>query len=213
MHSRQHADRSTPAVIMMPSFSMSNVRRGALLGVAIAALAAPAAHAQRTDSTRTREPIRPLATVPPDSLRPPIGPTRAFILSFLVPGSAQSMLGRHKAAATFLFIEAVCIAMIRESAADVHEARRTANDTLIVSYVDASGNPVITTSAPRFGSQEVHTREAHVEDWAALLVGNHLFAGADAFVSSHLWDVPIHVGMRTTPAGGHAFTIGVMLQR
>jgi hypothetical protein len=214
MHSRQHTDRSIPAVIMMHSFSMSNIRRRAAIGVAIAALVAPAAaYAQRTDTTRAREPIRPLSTVPPDSLRPPIGPTRAFILSFLVPGSAQSMLGRHKAAATFLFIEAVCIAMIRESAADVHEARRTANDTLIVSYVDASGNPVVTTSPPRFGSQEVHTREAHVEDWAALLVGNHLFAGADAFVSSHLWDVPIHVGMRATPAGGHAFTLSVMLQR
>ncbi len=199
---------------MMHSFSMSNIRRGAALGAAIGALAAPAAaRAQRPDSTGAREPIRSLSTVPPDSLRPPIGPTRAFVLSFLVPGSAQSMLGRHKAAATFLFIEAVCIAMIRESAADVHEARRTANDTIIVSYVDPSGTPLITTSPPRFSSQEVHTREAHVEDWAALLVGNHLFAGADAFVSSHLWDVPIHVGMRSTSAGGHGFTIGVLLQR
>lgn len=195
---------------------MSNVGHGIARIVAIGALATPAGlRAQRPDSSRAVEPIRSLATVPPDSLKPPIGPTRAFLYSFLVPGSAQSMLGRHKAAATFLLIEAICIAMIRESAADVHEARRIVNDTLIISYVNPNGTSSVPpiTAPPRFTSQEIHTREAHVEDWAALLVGNHLFAGADAFVSSHLWDVPIHVGMRATPAGGHAFTIGVALQR
>lgn len=193
---------------------MSNVGRGIARIAAVAALATPAGlQAQRPDSARAVEPIRSLATVPPDSLKPPIGPTRAFLYSFLVPGSAQSMLGRHKAAATFLLVEAICIAMIRESAADVHEARRIANDTLIISYVGPSGTGPAITAPPRFTSQEIQTREAHVEDWAALLVGNHLFAGADAFVSSHLWDVPIHVGMRATPAGGHAFTFGVALQR
>ena len=196
---------------MNRSFSISKIRAPLLLAGLIAAMASPA-RAQRPDSTRQREPIRPLSTVPPDSLKPPIGPRRAFFYSFLVPGSAQSMLGRHKAAATFLLVEAICIAMIRESGADVHEARRLANDTLVISYVDAFGNPAVTTTPPRFGPAEIKTREAHVEDWAALLVGNHLFAGADAFVASHLWDVPIHVGMRRT-ANGRAFVVGVALER
>jgi hypothetical protein len=181
------------------------------LMLASCAVAAPAA-AQRPDSARAVGPIRSLATVPPDSLKAPIGPQRAFIYSFLVPGSAQSMLGRHKAAATFLLVEAICIAMIRESAADVHEARRSANDSTIVSYVDPSGNAAVTTLPPRFGPNEIHTRESHVEDWAALLVGNHLFAGADAFVASHLWDVPVHVGMRLLP-GSRAFAFGVVIER
>jgi hypothetical protein len=43
------------------------------------------------------------------------------------------------------------------------------------------------------------------------MVGNHLFSGADAFVASHLWDVPIHVGMRLTP-GGRGFVVGVALR-
>jgi len=128
---------------------------------AIAALALPSrGFGQRPDSAAAREPIRSLATVPPDSLNAPISARRAFFYSFLVPGSAQSILGRHKAAAAFMFVEAICIAMIRESGADVHEARRAANDTLIVSYVDAAGNPAVTTEPPRFGDAEIHTREA-----------------------------------------------------
>src|SRR5690348_16985771 len=64
-----------------------------------------------------------------DSLKPPISPRRAFLYSFLMPGSAQSVLGRHKAATAFLLIEAIGVSMIRESAADAHEARRMATDT------------------------------------------------------------------------------------
>jgi hypothetical protein len=199
---------------MMRSFTMSNVWLGLALAAAVAGVAALPARlaAQRPDSTPPREAIRSLATVPPDSLHPPISARRAFFYSFLVPGSAQSILGRNKAAAAFMLVEAICISMIRESGADVHEARRMANDTLIVSYVDPSGNPAVTTAPPRFGSAEIRTREAHVEDWAALLVGNHLFAGADAFVASHLWDVPVHVGMRLAP-GGRGLALAVAVQR
>ena len=79
--------------------------------------------------------------------------------------------------------------MIRESAADVHEARRMRSDSTIVSYVDEAGQPVRIVAPPRFNDAYVRTREAHVEDWVALLVANHLFAGADAYVAANLWDV------------------------
>ncbi|HSQ29392.1 MAG TPA: hypothetical protein VLN49_06070 [Gemmatimonadaceae bacterium] len=161
------------------------------LTVACAAAAVPA-RAQRPDTAAARTTVARA-----DSLKPPITPRRAFLYSFVAPGYSQSILGRHKAAMAFLFVEAVSIAMIRESAADVHEARRTANDTIVVSY-GAGGAPP-TTSTPRFSGAEVRTREAHVEDWVALLVANHLFAGADAFVAAHLWDVPAHVGFRVLP--------------
>lgn len=174
-------------------------RRGAVLSASIA-LSVPTALAAQRDTTRL-DPIRSLSSIPADSINPPISPRRAFFYSFLAPGSAQSILGRHKAAAAFLVVEAICVAMIRESGADVHEARRSVGDSVVVSYVDPLGNPAVTKVAPRFSSTEVHTREAHVEDWAALLVGNHLFSGADAFVASHLWDVRVHVGMRAMPAG------------
>jgi len=187
-------------------------RRSLRKFVVLAAWAVPATAFAQRDTVRAIAPIRSDVTIPRDSLVPPISPRRAFLYSFLVPGSGQSLLGRHKAAAAFLFVEAVCLAMIRESGADVHEARRSSGDSVIVSYIDAVGNPAVLKAAPRFSGTEVHTREAHVEDWAALLVGNHLFSGADAFVAAHLWDVRVRLGVQTTP-GGRALAIGATIDR
>jgi hypothetical protein len=39
----------------------------------------------------------------------------------------------------------------------------------------------------------VRARQAQFEDWLAVLLANHVFAGADAFVAAHLWDVPVRV--------------------
>ena len=146
---------------------------------------------------------RPISAVRADSLQPPLSPRRAFLYSFLVPGYSQSVFGRHKAAAGFMLFEGIAAAMIRESAADVHEARRGRVDTLVVSWLDESGRlrAVPDTVTPRFGDREVRARQARVEDWIAVLVANHLFAGADAFVASHLWDVPARLGLRLHPDG------------
>jgi hypothetical protein len=156
------------------------------------------AQRQRPDTARG---VTTVAANPADTLRPPLSPRRAFFYSFLAPGYSQSVLGRHKAATSFILVEAITIAMIRESAADLHEARRMQNDSVVVSYVDATGNPGLVVVAPRFGDADVHTRSAHVEDWIALLVANHLFAGADAFVAANLWDVPARLGLRMVPRG------------
>lgn len=173
-----------------------------LIGLALGG-SAPAG-AQRQDSIPRVGSIT--LTEPGDSLRAPLTPRRAFFYSFLAPGYSQTVLGRDKAAAAFLLVEAISIGMIRESGADVHEARRSLNDTLVISYVDAQGAPLAVpdTARPRFTGAEVRTRRAHVEDWVALLVANHLFAGADAFVAAHLWDVPARVGLRLLPDRGAA---------
>jgi hypothetical protein len=138
-----------------------------------------------------------LPVVPADSVRPPITPKRAFLSSLLVPGSAQNRLGRHRAAAALIGVEAMSIAMIRESGADVREARQQAGDTLVVSYVDDKGDrlPTPLLQRRRFGDVEVRSRRSHVEDWVALLIANHLFAACDAFVAANLWDVAAHVTM------------------
>ena len=164
------------------------------LGIAVPARA----QRQRPDTARGVTTVAPTAA---DTLRPPLSPRRAFFYSFLAPGYSQSVLGRHKAATSFILVEAITISMIRESAADLHEARRMQNDSVVVSYVDASGNPGLVVAPPRFGDADVHTRAAHVEDWIALLVANHLFAGADAFVAANLWDVPARLGLRMLPHG------------
>jgi hypothetical protein len=152
------------------------------------------------DSAAAR-PVPRDTVLPVDTIIPPISPGRAFFYSFALPGYGQSKLGRHKAAAAFVFVEAMSLVMIRESAADVHEARRSVDDTVVVSYVDASGNLLTPAPSvvPRYSSAEIHSRLAHVEDWIALLVANHLFSGADAFVAAHLWDVPSHVAFRVLP--------------
>ncbi len=174
---------------VLPQAAARAGARAAALAAAIALLAAGAAQAQRPDSTRR---ITAAVSTRHDSAgKPPLSPRRAMIYAMLVPGSAQSTLGRHKAAAAFVLVEAITLSMIRESAADVHEAKRFLNDTVVVSYVDPQGNalPVPLIQQPHFDSTFVKSRRAHVEDWAALLVANHLFAGADAYVAANLWDV------------------------
>ena len=69
----------------------------------------------------------------------------------------------------------------------------------------------MTTAPPRFGDAEIHTREAHVEDWRPARRQPSV-RGADAFVASHLWDVPVHVGMRMMP-GGRGLALAVAIQR
>lgn len=176
-----------------------------LIGLAVALMAASTAAPALLGAQRPPPDTARIRTAPPpgpDSLVPPITPRRAFLYSALLPGYAQSKLGRHKAAAAFAFVEAMSVVMIRESAADVHEARRAVNDTTVLSYVDPNTGAALstpTTILPRFSSKEIATRKAHVEDWVALLVANHLFSGADAFVAAHLWDVPAHVSFRLLP--------------
>ncbi len=172
--------------------------------IALAAVALPAvARAQQPDTAR-RVPVDSVVHV--DTIVPPITPGRAAFYSFALPGLGQSRLGRHKAAAAFVFVEAMSLVMIRESAADVHEARRSVDDTVVVSYIDNQGNLLTTPTviAPRYSSAEIHTRLAHVEDWIALLVANHLLSAADAFVAAHLWDVPSHVALRVLPSTRNA---------
>jgi hypothetical protein len=167
-------------------------------------LVAMPAVAQRPDSSRVRRRPPTVPTVP-DSLKPPISPRRAFLYSALLPGYGQAILGRNKAAAAMLAIEAMAIAMIRESAADVREARRMSGDTVVVTtYVDPSTGALLATpsSVPRrFDPQYVHVRQSHVEDWVAFLLANHLFSGADAFVAANLWELPAELSVRVAPGG------------
>jgi len=165
---------------------------GALALAAVAA-APNRASAQRVDTLDVT--VKSSA----DSVRSPISPRRAFFYSFVLPGYSQSVLGRYKAATAFLLVEGISLVMIRESGADKHEARRLANDSTIVSWVDPSGAAGKVTSPPVFNDGYIRTRAAHVEDWVALLVANHLFSGADAFVAANLWDVPSHISLRVTP--------------
>jgi hypothetical protein len=167
---------------------------------------------QRADSVRI---VRPLATSPqvrPDSFKPPVSPGRAFLTSLFIPGLGQSRLGRQLPGAIYAGVEMMSIVMLLKAQNDLRIARRSASTTIVSRYqVDpATGAPILDaqgrftpldTAAIRFDTERVEARRTQVEDWIAVLAFNHLFAGADAFVASLLWDLPARVGAQQLRRG------------
>jgi hypothetical protein len=125
-------------------------------------------------------------------VRPPITPRRAFLYSVLIPGMGQSALSRPQAGAIFVAVEAVCLAMIQQTTADLREARRHRTDSIFVAVVN--NQPIY--SREYFNDDLVRVRRTHRQDWIAALLFNHFFAGADAFVAAQLWDLPTQVSLR-----------------
>ncbi|MEO7964368.1 MAG: hypothetical protein ABIT38_10745 [Gemmatimonadaceae bacterium] len=158
-----------------------------------------------------------------DSLQPPVSPGKAFLLSAALPGLGQSRLNRPTAGAVYITAEMVSLAMLAKAANDLRIAKQHQGDVVVLSYaVDpTTGAPVITdgkyivkdtlrsryappisaTTVDQQQRSRVKARRLHLEDWVAMLLFNHLFAGADAFVSSQLWDLPAQVELRRLPSG------------
>lgn len=163
------------------------------------------ASAQRADSAKTAV-ARPAAartatdTSTSQAPQPPLSPRRAFMYSLLVPGFAQSRLGRPTAGALFVFTESIAIAMLRQSTADLREARLFRTDSVVVLGNDPLTGAPVTQKSP-YNDGLVNIRKGHVEDWIAFLIGNHLFAAADAYVAAHLWDLPSQINLTQTSAG------------
>lgn len=143
---------------------------------------------------------------------PPITPRRAFLTSLILPGAGQARLDRPYAGGVFLLIEAISLTLMHRSAEDLRIARNFRGDSMPARYqVDATtglvarnaaGAPIVAAwETPRYDDNWVRTRRLHLEDWTAVLIFNHLFAGADAFVAAQLWDLPQKVAIRQTPFG------------
>lgn len=190
-----------------------------LVGVALAIVVAMPVQAQvGTDTSRQRE---SLTRASQDSLEPPLSPGRAFVVSLLVPGLAQSQLRRTGAGALYFTLEAVSIAMLVKSRRDLALARRYQNEFVLGDYKrdPSTGAPLLDVEGrylpadsvrTRYDSELVRARRTHVEDWISMLIFNHLFAGADAFVASLLWDLPAKVELRLHPRGA---SVGVRIGR
>lgn len=139
-----------------------------------------------------------------------------MLYSMGIPGFGQTRLDRPGAGAFFAFVEAGALTMVAKSLFDLREARAFRGDSLLpVSYpVDtATGLPTkpTTTGGERntFADALVRARRLHLEDWAAVLVFNHLIAGAEAYVSANLWDLPTRISARPTRGGGAAVAVAV----
>jgi hypothetical protein len=176
-------------------------RVASLLAAGVLAFVAVAsADAQRVDSARVapaRAPSADTAARPVPT--PPLSPRRAFLYSLLLPGYSQSVLGRPTAGAIFVLSEAIALGMLRESKADLNEARALRTDSLVVVGVDASG--ALIKSASPYTDELIDVRRGHVEDWVAFIIANHLFAAADAYVGAHLWDLPSQISVRQSREG------------
>ena len=141
----------------------------------------------------------------------PISPGRAFLSSLLVPGLGQARLDRPVAGAAYALIELSSIAMLAKTWVDEREAVRFRLDSIPLTYaigtsgavnLDSLGRPVVATWAfNRFGGELRIARRAIAEDWVALMLFNHFFSGADAFVAAQLWDLPANVAIRWLPGG------------
>jgi hypothetical protein len=179
--------------------------RGAAALISILALSLGASRslrAQRADSARAGV-VRTVADSNRAKLpKPPLSPRRAFLYSLALPGYSQSVLGRPTAGALFVLTESIALVMLRESAADLREARRFRTDSLVVIGYDASAaTPTPITQASAYTDRLIDVRRGHVEDWIAFLVANHLFAAADAYVAAHLWDLPTQISVESRRSG------------
>jgi hypothetical protein len=194
--------------------------RAAFTGALLLALPLMASAQVTGDTTRARadssrrvpSTMGALRQTGPDSLRAPVSPGRAFLTSLFVPGLGQSRLGRQLPGAIYAGIEVMSIVMLLKAQNDLRIARGASRDVVVNRYrVDpATGAPIVDengrfvpqdTVPNRFDTERVEARRTQVEDWIAVLAFNHLFAGADAFVASLLWDLPARVGARHLPRG------------
>jgi hypothetical protein len=186
--------------VSLRAFAPSSFGHALALSVALLAADAGRARAQRADSARVGAARTAAAdTSARPTPTPPLSPRRAFLYSLLLPGYAQSVLGRPTAGAIFVLSESIALAMLRESKADLAEARALRTDTLVVVAFDANGAPIKAPSP--YTDQLINVRRGHVEDWVAFIVANHIFAAADAYVGAHLWDLPSQISLRRTPEG------------
>ncbi|MCC7055486.1 MAG: hypothetical protein IT355_19600 [Gemmatimonadaceae bacterium] len=190
-----------------------SLARGILCCGALLVLASHVAQAQRQlpppgavrdsaprDTAVRRAPRRLPNSIPDSLLRPPITPKAAFLRSLLVPGWGQGGLRRTTAATLFSTAEAGAVYMVMKSRADLRRAR--ALETLDSIAVGDPSLGEAVTRIPAVPQTLVNARRLHLEDWIAVLIFNHVLAGADAYVAANLWDLPARVSIRHAPGGG-----------
>jgi hypothetical protein len=187
-------------MVLSQLFPVARRRHAAFYAVALLALASVPAHAQRADSARVAPQAKPADTTSRRVPKPPLSPRRAFLYSLLLPGYGQSVLGRPGAGTIFVLTESIAIAMLRESRADLAEARALQRDSLVAIGVDpTTGEPVMQRNS--YDQELIDVRRGHVEDWVAFIFANHLLAAADAYVAAHLWDLPAQISVRQGVSG------------
>ena len=154
-------------------------RRG-LVAIFLVAGAAVRLSGQVPDTSHAPPPLPPIVTtgavvVAPDTTHR-VRPMGAFLRSLLLPGWGQAVTGRHVAGAVFATWEGVSAMMTLKARSEFHYLREA-------------------------GSANVGAKRQEVQDWLVLWIFNHLFSGAEAFVSAHLQDFPRELRIQAFPGG------------
>jgi hypothetical protein len=128
------------------------------------------------DTTVTIAPDTGRLTFPRDTMHVGVRPMGAFWRSFLIPGWGQAVTGRQVTGAAFVTWEGVTAMMTLKAQQEANYFKKIHS-----------------------GSLELKRQE--VQDWMILWIFNHLFAGAEAYVSAHLQDFPPNLKLQTVPNG------------
>ena len=217
---------------MASTFAPAHIARAPLCRVALGlalclgALASPVA-AQRPDTTRAPDTLGVSDSLPEFQrlgapavgTRPPVSARRAFLYSLLVPGLGQSRLDRPNGGALFAAVEMGAWLMAFKSRDDLRYAEQASRGTLVTRFAtDSLGLPArdtvgrlipADTALNRYATR-LRARRVHYEDWVAVIIFNHLFAGADAFVAAQLWDMPVRGSLRAV--GPRAATLSATVE-
>lgn len=105
-----------------------------------------------------------------------VSPVGALWRSLLIPGWGQARSGRAVTGALFVAWEGVSVMMTVRAIQEKHYLEET-------------------------GSENLASKRQQIQDWIVLWGFNHLFAGAEAFVSAHLQDFPKELKIRAVPGG------------
>lgn len=114
--------------------------------------------------------------LPADTMHHAVRPMGAFWRSFLLPGWGQAVTGRKMTGSVFVAWEGVTAMMTLKAQQEANYFKSIHSDNL------------------RLKRQEV-------QDWLVLWIFNHLFSGAEAYVSAHLQDFPPDLKVQAFPNG------------
>ena len=153
----------------------------------VAALIGTVSISAAAQAAKPAQPLKPAKPAPvavatPDTLSPlarPIKPMVAFAMSLAVPGWGQARLDRKLTGAIFVSLEGASLGMTMKTAHEIGYLTRVAADTA-----------------------RLTAKRRQRQDWLIFLGFNHLFAGVEAFVATHLHEFPRDVGFRVMPAPG-----------
>jgi len=153
---------------------MTARRPGGRTAAFVVLLAVAAALAARPSAVAAQDTTRII--LPADTMHHGVRPMGAFFRSFLLPGWGQAATDRPMTGAVFVAWEGVTAMM-------TFKAQQEAN------YFKA------------LHSANLRLKRQEVQDWLVLWVFNHLFSGAEAYVSAHLRDFPPDLKVRVFPGG------------